>query len=211
MPEQPAAGKMLALTFDDGPNTETTVRILDILEQYDARASFFLIGQNITPETEPVIRRAYDMGCEFGNHSETHCYLNELPADAVQAETGSVSEKIRAITGEPPHFFRPPYIAVSDTMFRCVGLPFISGLGVDDYLESVTAEERYAGVMRQAEDGAIILLHDFWGNEATVRAVERLVPDLIREGFALVTVSELFREKGAEPRPFTIYSVVRQA
>lgn len=211
MPDQPAAGKLLALTFDDGPNTETTVEILDILEQYGAKASFFLIGQNISPETEPVIRRACAMGCEIGNHSETHSYLNELPAAAVLAETAGVSEKIKAVTGEPPHFFRPPYIAVSDTMFKSVGLPFISGYGVDDYMDSVTAEDRYAGVMRQAEDGAIILLHDFWGNAATVEAVKRLVPDLLEAGFTFVTVSELFRRKGVEPKPFTIYSCVKQA
>lgn len=208
MPDQPAAGKLLALTFDDGPNTETTVEILDILEKYGAKASFFLIGQSINPQTEPVIQRAYDMGCEIGNHSESHSYLNELPASAVEEEIGSVSRKIRAVTGESPHFFRPPYLAVSETMYRCAGLPFIAGIGVDDYLDSVTAEERYAGVMRQAADGAIILMHDFWGNEQTVRAVERIVPDLQAAGFTLVTVSELFRLKGAEPKPFTLYSGV---
>lgn len=210
MPEYPAAGRMLALTFDDGPNTGTTAEILDILEQYGAAATFFLIGRNITAETAPVVRRAYEMGCEIGNHSDTHSYLNELPADAVRAEVGAVTQKIRRITGEPPHFFRPPYIAVSETMFKSVGLPMIAGFGVDDYLETVSAQERYEGVMRQACDGAIILLHDMAGNEQTVSAVKRLVPALLAEGYTLVTVSELFRRSGAEPAPFKLYSRVRQ-
>ncbi|MBQ3940886.1 MAG: polysaccharide deacetylase family protein [Oscillospiraceae bacterium] len=210
MPEQQAAEKLLALTFDDGPNTETTVEILDILEQHGAAASFFLIGRNITEETAPVVRRACAMGCEIGNHSETHSYLDAMPAAAVEAEVSAVSQKIRRITGAPPRFFRPPYIAVSETMFQSVGLPFIAGFGVDDYLESVTAQERYDGVMRQACDGALILLHDTAGNVQTVQAVRRLVPDLLAEGFTLVTVSELFRRSGVEPAPYTLYSHVRQ-
>ena len=211
MPEQQAAGKLLALTFDDGPNTGTTVEILDILEQYGTAASFFLVGRNITAETVPVVRRAYDMGCEIGNHSETHSYLDTLPAAAVMAEVNAVSRKVREITGEPPHFFRPPYIAVSETMFRCAGLPFIAGFGADDYLESVTAQERYDGVMRQSQDGAIVLQHDMAGNSQTVTALRRLIPDLRAAGFSYVTVSELFRKKGVEPAPYTLYSLVQPA
>ena len=69
---------VIALTFDDGPNTGTTCEVLDILEKYMVRASFFVVGNNITPETEGVIKRAYDLGCEINNHSKTHSVMPDL-------------------------------------------------------------------------------------------------------------------------------------
>ena len=73
-----AEQKSIALTFDDGPNTSTTVEMLDVLEAFGVPATFFLVGENITPETIPVVRRAYACGCEIANHSLRHAALSEL-------------------------------------------------------------------------------------------------------------------------------------
>jgi len=92
--------KLIALTFDDGPNTTTTKDVLDILEQYDAKASFFLIGDNINDESAKSVKRAYDMGCEIDNHSKTHSNMAAMDADTVKAEIAFVDEWVEQITGE---------------------------------------------------------------------------------------------------------------
>ncbi len=119
IPAFPAAAqetKLIALTFDDGPNTTTTNEVLDILEQYNAKASFFLIGDNINAESAVSVKRAYDMGMEINNHSKTHSNMSKMTPEEIQAEVAYVDEKVTEIIGEPTKFFRPPFIDTSDTM-----------------------------------------------------------------------------------------------
>lgn len=195
--------KYVALTFDDGPNTTTTQQVLDKLEKYNVKASFFLIGNNITPASEASVKRAYDMGCEINNHSKTHSYMSEMTAEEIKAEIDFVNEKVKQITGEEPHFFRPPYISVGGDMFDTIDMPFISGYGCNDWDDKVSVEVRYLKLMKQVKDGAILLLHDSEGNDKTVELLDRLIPDLIAQGYEFVTVSELFNIKGVEIRPDT--------
>ena len=108
--------KLIALTFDDGPNTTTTNDVLDVLEKYDTKASFFLIGNNINAESAVSVKRAYDMGMEIDNHSKTHSNMSKMSADELQAEISDVDEKVKEITGEETKFFRPPFIDVSQSM-----------------------------------------------------------------------------------------------
>ena len=192
------AKPMLALTFDDGPNTTTTNQVLDLLQKYQVRASFFLIGSNITDASAEVVKRAYDMGCEIDNHSRTHSYMNEMSAEDIAAEVQFVSDKVKEITGQPTLFFRPPYIAVNDTMYENIDMPFICGAGCDDWDPSVTVDTRVKRVQRQAKDGLIILLHDAQDNDQTVEALDILIPYLLEEGYQFVTVKELFEAKGVE-------------
>lgn len=209
--ETNASTKHIALTFDDGPNTTTTVQILDILAEHHAAATFFLVGDNITEAAAQVVRRAFDMGCEIANHSLTHADMSVMTPAEIRAEVQPVSERIETITGKPPRFFRPPYIAVSDTMYDTIPLPFLCGVGAEDYSPAVSAEERFARIMAQAADGAIVLLHDSEGNTMTVEAVARLIPTLQQQGYVFVTVSELFAVKGIEPKAgeHVLYSYVR--
>ena len=191
-----AAKPVIALTFDDGPNTTTTNQVLDLLQKYQVRASFFLIGSNITDESAEVVKRAYDMGCEIDNHSRTHPYMNEMTAEEIIAEVQFVSDKVEEITGQPTLFFRPPYIAVSDTMYESIDMPFICGAGCDDWDSSVDVDTRVKRIQRQARDGLIILLHDAEGNDQTVEALDILIPYLLDKGYQFVTVKELFEVKG---------------
>lgn len=187
---------VIALTFDDGPNTTTTVQVLDLLEKYQVRASFFLVGNNINDETAKVVKRAHDMGCEINNHSKTHAYMNEMTAEEIKAEVDFVSEKAKEITGEDTKFFRPPYIAVNDTMYQSIDMPFISGYGCNDWDDKVDVNRRLAVMRRYAKDGVIFLLHDAQGNDKTVEMLDTLIPELIEEGYQFATVSELFEVKG---------------
>ncbi len=202
---------MIALTFDDGPNTTTTVQVLDKLEEYGVPASFFLIGNNINNDSAEVVKRAYEMGCEIDNHSQTHSYMNQMTAEDISAEVKYVSDKVEEITGESTKFFRPPFIATNADMYANIDMPFICGIGCNDWDSKVSIDERVEKTINQVQDGTIILLHDSQGNMKTVLALDTIIPTLLEQGYQFVTVSELFEAKGVEINPddTTLYSVVQ--
>ena len=150
--------KTIALTFDDGPHPETTVPLLDILAESGVTASFFVVGENLTPETEPVVRRAFDMGCEICSHSLTHSDMTAFTPAQIRQEMDETARRIIRVTGQAPRFFRPPYIAVNETMWQTVPLPFIAGYGVRDYDDAVSEDARVAGVLQKARDGAVAIV-----------------------------------------------------
>lgn len=188
----------IALTFDDGPNTTTTAEILDLLEKYQVRASFFLIGSNLNDETAKVVKRAYDLGCDIENHSMTHSYMDKMTAEEIADEINTLNDKIKDITGEAPKFFRPPYIAVNNVMYDTIDMTFISGLGCNDWDDKVTTDRRVLVLQRRAKDGLIFLLHDAEGNSQTVEALDEAIPYLLEQGFQFAAISELFELKGVE-------------
>ena len=173
----------IALSFDDGPNNITTPQVLDLLEEHHIPASFFLIANNISPETEGQIRRAVSLGCDIENHSITHRPMADMPAEEVREEIRVCSEKIAAVTGESPRFFRPPFISISPSLFDAVDLTFISGIGCEDWVPEVSAEERIRRMLNIAADGVIYLLHDMTGNVNTVEALKVVIPELKKRGF----------------------------
>ena len=185
-------GKVIALTFDDGPNTDTTPLVLDKLEEHGIVASFFVIGNNITDESAEVMKRAYNMGCDIENHSQSHPDMTKMTAKEIKAEIDFTSDKVEEAVGERPQFFRPPYIAVNQTMFDVIDMPFICGYGAEDYNNAIGVEERVEKVLAQARDGGIILLHDMNGNVQTVAALDKIIPALKEQGYEFVTITELF-------------------
>ena len=191
--------KLVALTFDDGPNLTTTSFVLDKLEEHGVVASFFLIGQYINEETKPVMERELSLGCEINNHSWTHSYMNKLTAEEIKKEIQDTSNLIYEMVGVTPKFFRPPYIATSTEMYDNIDLPFINGINCTDWDASVTAEKRSETILNNVKDGDIILLHDFNGNTNTVDALDAIIQGLLDDGYVLVTVSQLFELKGVEP------------
>lgn len=201
--------KLCALTFDDGPNTEITPLVLEKLEKYGIVASFFLVGDNINAESEKAAKRAFDMGCEICNHSKTHSAFPELSAEEMRAEIEYTSSEIKRITGREPRFFRPPYIAVCSEMYDNIDLPFIAGIGAEDWLPEVTAQQRADKILGRIEDGAIILLHDMEENIQTVEALDILIPKL-KEEYEFVTVSELFDRAQVVPKKGIVYSFTSQ-
>lgn len=188
----------IAITFDDGPNATTTMEVLDILEKYQVRASFFLIGTNINDESAKSVKRAFDLGCDIENHSKTHSYMDKMTADEIKDEVAYVNDKVKEITGTTPKFFRPPYIAVNDTMYENIDMTFISGNGCNDWEDSVSADYRAKYLEKKAKDGVIFLLHDAEGNSKTVEALDKAIPILLEKGFQFATISELFELKGVE-------------
>lgn len=205
--------KIIALTFDDGPNTVTTPRVLDIIEKRGVPASFFVCGNNITPESGTVMKRAVMLGCEIHNHSRTHSDMTGMSPEDIRAEIDFTSDKIEETVGIRPRFFRPPYIAVNEKMHESIDLTFICGLGAEDWLEEVSAEDRYNRIISQAADGLVILLHDSVidsrCNDKTVEAVDMIIPELQRQGYKFVTVSELFEIKNVIPKRGEMYTIIR--
>lgn len=201
---------IIALTFDDGPNTVITPQVLDTLEENGAVGTFFLIAQNITPESAEVVRRAKAMGCDIENHSLTHGFMDKMTPEEIRAEVQACTDKIVEITGVAPRFFRPPFIAVNQTMYDNIDLTFICGAGCEDWVPTVTAQERIDRVLANAEDGQIVLLHDMQWNQNTADALKVIIPELKKRGFGFVTVAELFRRKGIIPVHGRLYSNVFQ-
>ncbi len=210
--EAPVEVKYVALTFDDGPNTTTTAQVLDVLEKYDIIASFFLIGNNINDASAEVVKRAYDMGCEINNHSKSHPYMNQMTVDEIIEEFTYTDDKIFEITGERSKFFRPPYISVSQDMLDNIDVPFIAGIGCNDWMDNNPADRRAMSILRQVKEGDIILLHDAEGNHMTVEALDTIIPEMLAQGYKFVTVSELFELNGKEisADDFKIYTNINQ-
>lgn len=142
--------KLVALSFDDGPNTETTVRMLDMLKKHKVKASFFVIGKNINKKSAKVMKRAHREGHDIENHSLTHSSMPSLSADSMRSEINQTSALVEKYVGERPQFFRPPYIALNQTMFDNIELPFICGEGCNDWEAPVTADERAEKMLASA-------------------------------------------------------------
>ncbi|AEJ60943.1 polysaccharide deacetylase [Spirochaeta thermophila DSM 6578] len=205
----PASGgtqvKLVALTFDDGPDPVMTPRVLDKLEKYGVKATFFLIGQLVNDRTKPVLDRMVAMGCEFGNHSWEWESLNNKTAEEIRESVEKTSKVIEQYTGQRPRFFRPPNLAVSDTMYEVIDLPFASGILAFDWAgQNTTAEQRAKNVLDAVRDGAIILMHDVQPEpHPTPEALDIIIPELLSQGYEFVTLSELFERKAVDPRSKT--------
>ena len=200
--------KFVALTFDDGPST-LTPRILDILEKYDATATFFVIGGQVDATTEPTIRRAVEQGCEIGSHSFTHPYMSQL---SEQEQLKQSEQTIAAIEkyAPTPKYFRPPYMDADEVTHSVVPQIFIGGYCPSDWDANVGVEERIKGLLENVEDGLIFILHDFKDNNGTAEALEVVIPELQKQGYALVSVDELFAIKGVEAKKGIIYDRVKE-
>ena len=188
-----------SLTFDDGPNLTTSIRMLDVLERHKVRASFFVCGKNINDETKKIMLRAQSLGCTIVNHSWTHSHMTELSAEEIKNEFDRTSALIENVTGRRPEFFRAPYIDADEKVFSSVPVPFIEGENCEDWLAEVDADTRYERIISTISSGSLLLLHDFEGNEATVECIDRLIPVLKDRGFELVTAPEIFKKLGVDP------------
>jgi len=183
---------MVALSFDDGPSAYTHI-ILDILEEHDARATFFVLGHQLVARPE-VALRASELGNEIANHTWSHARLTQTSSAEIAREITRTSTAIEGLIGHSPPMFRPPFGATDE---RVVGVAKELGYAVVKWTADPIdwryrdADIVYESVMRQVEDGSVVLLHDT--RPTTAEAMRRLVPRLIEEGFELVTVSELLR------------------
>ena len=189
-PAPTTGNKVIALTFDDGPGLYTA-HLLDILDQYGAKATFFLIGSKVSGQAS-VVRSIQARGHQLGNHSWSHPELPKLSVDQIAGEIDRTNEAIRQATGVKPSILRPPYGAVNGVVLEQLRLRNMSSIlwSVDtrdwaDRNSQIVCSRAVAG----ARPGAVILMHDI--HQTSVNAVPCILSSLKQQGYSFVTIQRL--------------------
>lgn len=192
---------MIALTFDDGPGPYTD-KLLDILEKYDARATFFLTGTQVNKYPDEILRM-YKMGCEIGNHTEQHKDLARLKKKAIKSQVSTTNKKIKKITGKDVGLVRPPYGSVNKLVKDSVKEPLIHWSIDSNDWKKKDAKKITKYIKNHAKDGDIVLLHDI--HKFTVKSMETVIPYLVKQGYQLVTVSEMAEMRDVKLKAGKVY------
>jgi len=193
---------MIALTYDDGPG-KYTGQILSVLDKYDAHATFFVVGRNVA-NNSAALKRAYNLGCEIGNHSYTHPSLTSLGNSELASQVNRTDNAVKKVIGVAPALLRPPYGAQNERVRSRVNKSFIMwSVDTRDW-EHRSVSKNIASVKANAKDGAVILMHDI--HKSTADAAESIVSYLTKKGYQLVTVSELAYYKGYKLKNGKSYS-----
>lgn len=194
--------KLIAITFDDGPRRETTERLLDGLEERDARATFFLIGRQIEGN-EDLVERMQAEGHQVGSHTWSHTRLTGVSADTLRQEVGRTEEALEDLLGPGSYWLRPPYGAVDAADRDLIQTPMIKwSIDPRDWEKLDTAQVT-AAVLKAAAPNQIILLHDIY--PTSVDAAMAVVDALQGEGYRFVTVAELLEANGIQPAAGVLY------
>lgn len=194
--------KCVALTFDDGPGSQTDT-LLRSLKSANAVATWFPLGEVIADNPDNL-REIADAGMEIGNHSWSHPELTRLNDSAVSSQINRTSAEVDRVIGQRPTLVRPPYGSVSRRVTRDLGR-----LGSPAILWDVdpldwkyrNSDSVYRRVMGQVRAGSIVLMHDV--HPTTVAAVPRILKALHDRGYTFVTVSELFGGKLVPGKTYT--------
>lgn len=194
---------MVALTFDDGPNPTATPRILDTLEKHKAVATFFDLG--ISMRNYPnITKRERAIGCEVGSHTYSHKNLDNLSEKEIQDDINAAASIYENTLGEKLKLVRPPYGNANNKVKATLNYPLINwDVDTLDW-KSRNADSILKEIRRyKSLDGRVILMHSIYGS--TADAVEKLVPELIKKGYQLVTVSEMVKYKEYKLQTGNIY------
>lgn len=197
--------KIIALTFDDGPS-KYTARLLDILEENGAHATFFVLGNRAKNNSE-LLKRMLDEGHEIGSHTWDHTSFAKLSYNSALENMKKATNAIKKASGKKPVLVRPPYGAMSDSLKYAAtmqGQAIITWSVDPRDWDTKNPDTVYNKIMSNVSDGDIILCHDI--HKSTVDAMERVIPDLIDEGYTLVTVSELLTYERDELTAGKVYS-----
>jgi peptidoglycan/xylan/chitin deacetylase (PgdA/CDA1 family) len=183
--------KCVALTFDDGPGPYTD-RLLQILKDNDAKATFFLIGNKVAVDPAGA-KRIADAGMEIGNHTWEHPNMATIPTDDIAGQFSRANDAIAAATGRTPTLYRPAGGLSTDAVRQTAGRFGLAEILWDvipfDWAnDSNTAATRYL-LMTQIKPGSVVLFHDTYSS--TVDLVYQFIPVLKANGYRMVTVSEL--------------------
>lgn len=203
--EIPVPDKAIALTFDDGPS-EYTAQILDLLDEANAKATFFLQGSHLE-KYEELAARMQEAGHELGNHGYTHYDFTLLNVTDSSAELDGVDELLQVFIGESTTLVRPPYGNMNSGLADITRKSIILW-SVDSQDQTLTdAQEIVDTILASAEDGGIIHMHDT--SEISVEAVRLLLPALAYDGYELLTIHELADKNGIELLSGATYSSMK--
>lgn len=191
---------MVALTFDDGPGLRT-MELLNALEEYEARATFFTCGTSLKRndiDVENVLKTMKNIGCEICNHTMEHRELSKLSKREIISQVKGVNKILKNYIGEDAELLRPPYGdgIHNKKVTNNVGLPMIYwSIDTLDW-KTRSKKQTVKEVMKNVQDGDIVLMHDIhtWSVDAAIE----IIPKLIKKGYQLVTVSEMAQARGVE-------------
>ncbi len=191
-----AAEKKIALTFDDGPHPRYTKKILSILEKYNIKATFFVIGVNIQNYPQEL-KKIYESGHEIGNHSYDHHSTLGLNKEELCKEIETCEELIYNSIGTKPTLFRPPQGKFDEMLTQITAKKGYSvilwSIDTRDW-EHASPSNIAETVIKNISGGDIILMHDYVsGKNTTCDALEIIIPALQEKGYEFVTVSELLK------------------
>lgn len=193
---------MIALSFDDGPHSEVTERILKVLKENNVKATFFMLGVQIKKYPE-IVKKVYDEGHEIASHTIDHKDLTKLSKAQIKEQVVGNNDLLKELVPIGNVLLRPPYGAFNDVVQENVDVPMMCwNIDTLDWSHK-NKDKVIKAVMDDVKDGSVILMHDIYGT--TADAVEYLVPKLIKEGYQIVTVSELFQLKKNELKPGRVY------
>ena len=193
--------KVIALTFDDGPDEDFTPQILDILKKHNVKATFFVVGEKVGWHPD-ILKKEFEDGHEIGNHTFTHINVSKRGYADIDKEITDTQKAIKNVIGEEPRIFRPPYRAISKEMCSIVkdkdmNIVLWSNLDPRDWsnpgvyyiVDTITSK---------VQNGNIILLHDYNNlrnsKSQTIQALDVIIPKLKEMGYKFVTVSEIIEE-----------------
>ena len=199
--------KAIAFTFDDGPSGALTNRLVDILEQNKAHATFFMVGNRMEYGAE-VIRNVLNKGNEIGSHSYAHKNMKRQKLEDIVSGEEKTKEIYRNITGQELLYTRPPYGNVNKSIKETLDTTFITwNVDTEDWLHR---DKDYIvnHILEHVSDGDIVLMHDVY--ETTIDAVEEVLPKLYAAGYQVVSVSELAELKGRTLEKHSLYRSLKE-
>ena len=180
--------KVVALTFDDGPNPATTNQALDTLSKYGIKATFFVLGKNVSGNEE-ILKRMKADGHVIGNHSWSHPILSQLSLDEAKKQITDTEDVLTKVLGSSSKLMRPPYGAITDDIRNSLDLSFI--MWDVDSLDWKNKNEAsiLTEIQREVKNGSIILMHDI--HAETVNALPKVIDYLKGQGYDFITVPDL--------------------
>ena len=187
--------KLVALTFDDGPG-RYTMELLNILQSNQVRATFFVCGTGLERnDAEKILKRMDSIHCDIGNHTMHHVSLGKAKAKKIKKEINGVDRIVKKYTGHKTKFLRPPYGAGAKkkTLKKNVKVPMICwNVDTLDW-KTKSKKKTIKRATKNIHDGDIILMHDI--HPWSVKAVKKIIPELRKQGFEFVTISEMAKYK----------------
>lgn len=196
---------MVALTFDDGPYTPVTKRILNVAAKNDAKVTFFVVGNRINTYRS-IVKRAYKNGHQIASHTYNHANLSKLNKTQIYRELNKTNEVLKNVIGREVTAVRPPGGSISNLMRKVLNVPMIYwSVDTEDW-RSRNASSVLARC-NHIKDGDIVLMHDLYPSTAT--AAETLIPRLKKKGYQLVTIDELFYYKKVKAKAGKVYFSVK--
>ncbi len=187
--------KVIALTFDDGPNYRTTPKLLEALKERDVKVTFFVVGSNISGNEE-ILQKMIEYGCEIGIHSFGHANYYKMTVEEVMADIKHCSELIEGATGIVPILVRPPYGNIQDEIVKAKDYYYINWCVDPVDWKADSKESIVEHIKEHTSSGSIVLLHDI--HKMSCDAAIDLIDQFKADGWRFVTVSELFDLKNNE-------------